>query len=106
MLNFGVYITLVNIFGSNMQQIVSFGIVWSLMSSAVMVGSEGLQQSLKLDRDDYITRAIANIFASLCNLYFIIMLPFSGQLKFSIAFFYMGLQLFLILFGVKKVIKL
>jgi drug/metabolite transporter (DMT)-like permease len=40
MLNFGVYITLVNIFGSNMQHIVAFGIVWSLLSSAVMASSE------------------------------------------------------------------
>jgi drug/metabolite transporter (DMT)-like permease len=105
MLNFGVYITLVNVFGNNIQQIVSFGIVWSLISSAIMVSSEGMQKSLNLTRDDYITRAAANVFASLCNVYFIIMLPFSAQLRFSIAFFYLGLQLFLILFGVKKVIR-
>jgi hypothetical protein len=89
-----------------MQHIVAFGIVWSLLSSAVMASSEWLQTSLHLSREDYITRAIANIFASLCNIYFIIMLPFSGQLRFSIAFFYLGLQLFLILFGIKKVMKL
>lgn len=105
MLNFGVYVTLVNIFGNNMEQIVSFGIIWSLISSTMMLSSEWIQKSLELSKDDYMTWIIANIFASLCNLYFIIMLPFTPQLRFSIAFFYLWLQLFLILYGTKKVLR-
>lgn len=105
MLQFGIYVSLLNIFGNNIEQIVVFGIVWSLLSSSMMAVSD-MFADFRFSRQDYVTRAIANIFASVCNLYFIILLPFVAQAKFAIAFLYLGMQFFMILMGLKKVLKL
>lgn len=100
-INFGVYLTMYHLFGNNPLALVICGIIWSVCNAIMMIAVRQ-QQSLWLTDKDYQYWLFGNIAAICANSYFIILLPLSAQLRFTLIMIYLSLQALLLNYQLKK----
>lgn len=101
LINFGIYLTIINLFGSDVVYIVGLGMIWSLINSLAMFHTWWLLRRSLLQPQDYFYWIGANTLAVICNLYFLYFLPLSAQFRFFLALIYFGTWLFLTLYNLK-----
>ncbi len=101
LINFGIYLTIINLFGNDVIYIVGLGMIWSLFNSLAMFQTWRLQRTNILQHNDYLYRIGANALAVVCNLYFVFFLPLSGQFRFFLWLIYFGVRMFLTLYNLK-----
>lgn len=100
-INFGVYLTMYHLFGNNPLALVVCGIIWSIGNAIVMIIVRQ-QGSTRLSNKDYQYWLFGNIAAICANSYFIILLPLSPQLRFTLIMIYLALQALLLNYQLKK----
>lgn len=101
LINFGIYLSIVNIFGVDPVYLVWIGMVWSILNSLVMFQTKRLSRRAVFQENDYLYRIWANMLATLCNIYFMFLLPLSLQLRFFFVLIYLGIQMFLTLYNLR-----
>lgn len=92
LITFGMYATSMHVFGGEVIYLLLFGIAWTILNSAAMFHTRFIGLHTLLQAQDYWYRIGAILLASLCNLYFVFLLPISGQLAFSLSCLYLGVQ--------------
>ena len=90
-----------HLFGNNPLALVICGIIWSVCNAIMMIAVRQ-QQSLWLTDKDYQYWLFGNIAAICANSYFIILLPLSAQLRFTLIMIYLSLQALLLNYQLKK----
>jgi hypothetical protein len=103
LINFGIYFSIVNIFGNDVVYLMTFGMLWSILNSLAIFHAKTFALRGILEYEDYFYWIGANLFATLVNLYFVFFLPVSAQLRFSIGAIYFGMQFFLLLYNMRFV---
>ncbi len=101
LINFGIYLSIINIFGADPVYLVGAGTVWSIVNSVLMFHTGWLERKGILQSRDYTYRIGSNLLVTACNIYFVFLLPLSLQLRFFLALVYFGIQLFLTLYNVR-----
>jgi hypothetical protein len=103
LINFGIYLTIINLFGTEIVYLMSLGMLWSILNSLIMFHTGRLAKKGILEPADYLYRIGANSLVTLCNIYFVFFLPLSLQFRFSIGAIYFGIQFFLTLYNLRFV---
>lgn len=101
LINFGIYLSIVNIFGTDPVYLVGIWTIWSIVNSMVMFHTWWLEKRGILEPRDYTYWIGANLLVTASNLYFMFLLPLSLQLRFFLALMYFGVQLFLTLYNIR-----
>ena len=99
LINFGVYLSIANIWGAQPLYFVSIGSIRSIVNNLLMTQTKWILKSSFLQEYDYLYRIWANALITFLNVYFMFLLPVSLQMRFFIALMYFGLQMFLILYN-------
>ena len=92
LITFGMYATSMHVFGGEVIYLLLFGIAWTILNSAAMFHTRFMGLHNLLQVQDYWYWIGSILLASLCNLYFVFLLPISGQLAFSLSCLYLGVQ--------------
>lgn len=92
LITFGMYATSMHVFDGEVIYLFLFGIGRTIINSAAMFHTRFMGLHTLLQAQDYWYRIGATMLASLCNLYFVFLLPISGQLAFSLSCLYLGVQ--------------
>lgn len=95
LLNFGIYLTIVRAFWRDPSYIVTLGTLWSIVNGIIMLHTWWLAKKWILQWRDYFYWMWSNVLVTLCNIYFMFLLPFALELKFFIVLIYIGIQTFL-----------
>lgn len=101
LINFGIYLTIVNIFGTDPVYLVWIWTIWSVVNSMVMFHTWWLEKRGILEPRDYTYWIGANLLVTAVNLYVMFLLPLSLQLRFFLALMYFWVQLFLTLYNIR-----
>lgn len=101
LINFGIYLSIINVFGIDPMYLVGIWTVWSLLNSVVMFQTKRLARRHILQENDYLYRIGSNMLATLCNIYFVFLLSLSLQSRFFLVLVYFGLQMFLTLYNLR-----
>jgi len=105
LLNFWIYLSIIEWFGANIFWIVILWITWSLLNSFVIFLSKRLHLDTLLEKQDFIIWMGTTVLSSLVNMYFILRLPLSGQFRFSVMFVYMWIQSVLLLYALRHILR-
>lgn len=100
LLNFGIYLSIIARFGNDVVYIVGLGIIWTIVNSLAVFQLRFLDPRGVLTSEDVMYWIIGTGLATLCNIYFMFLLPVSYQLIFSMVFLYVGIQVFLMRYNV------
>ncbi|USN54747.1 MAG: hypothetical protein H6765_09775 [Candidatus Peribacteria bacterium] len=103
LINFGIYFSIVNVFGNDVVYLMSFGMLRSILNSLAIFHAKYFSQQGILEYKDYFYWIGTNLLATLVNIYFVFFLPVSAQLRFSIGAIYFGMQFFLLLYNLRFV---
>ncbi len=101
-INFGVYLTMYHLFGNAPLALVICGIIWSVCNAVMMIFVRQQKSDLRLTEKDYQYWLFGNMAAICANSYFIILLPLSAQLRFTLIMIYLSLQALLLNYQLKK----
>lgn len=102
-INLALYLTIIAVFGNNIIYIVGLGIIWTVVNALLVMQHRVLDVYNYLTKKDYFYRIIWIGAISLCNIYFMIRLPLSLQLVFSLICFYIGIQAFMIRYALRAI---
>lgn len=102
-INFSIYLTIISLFGSDYMTLALIGIAWNIFNSMLIFYSDHLRTIKILYQEDYYYRIGANMLALVCNIVFVLKTEIPNQLKFSLIFFYLGLQAFILLYNMKYI---
>ncbi len=105
LLNFWIYLSIIQWFGANIYRIVILWIARSLFNSLLIFLSSQLRLDILLQKQDFIIWIWTTILSTIVNMYFILRLPLSGQFRFSVMFVYMGLQSVFILYALRRILR-
>ncbi|WP_231178591.1 hypothetical protein [Candidatus Absconditicoccus praedator] len=100
-INFGIYLTILNIFGQDYFYIVVIGILRSIIGSLLIFFSKSFIYKKLLFREDYYFWILANGMAMLLNVYFIFLLDINNALKINFILLYVGLWIFMTFYNIK-----
>ncbi len=98
LINFGIYLSIINIYGDNIVWTVILGVWWSIVNSLAIFGTKRLDIDSLLMEKDYMYWLCSTAIATVFNLYFIMRLPLSGQFRYSFLFLYLWIQVVLFLY--------
>jgi hypothetical protein len=101
-INFGVYLTMYHLFGNAPLALVICGIIWSLCNAIIMIVIRQQKSASFLTEKDYQYWLFGNMAAICANSYFIVLLPLSAQLRFTLIMIYLSLQALLLNYQLKK----
>ncbi|MEF2175451.1 MAG: hypothetical protein V3575_03170 [Candidatus Absconditabacteria bacterium] len=103
-INFGIYISLLDLFGTkDLLFIATIGIIWNIANSVIILGSKKLNLNKILYSEDYYRWILANISATITNLYFLFKIEANNFIKISIVFMYLGIILILLFYNIKYI---
>lgn len=104
-INFWIYLTIIDIFWKNIKLITIIWIIWNIANSiAIFLLKKPLLNKILFIEDFYLW-IIANIWALIVNLFFILKLNLDYQLKIWIISIYLWTQLFLTFYNFKFLTK-
>jgi hypothetical protein len=99
-INFWIYLSIMNIFWTNIKYMFILWASWSIFNSILIFWGEKISKNNLLKREDFLVWIITNMLASLINIYFIFKLDIDNSyLKISIMLLYVWIQLSLILYN-------
>lgn len=101
LINFGIYLSIINIYGESIVRTVILGVGWSLVNSLAIFWTKKLDIDSLLEEKDYMFWLSSTAIASLFNVYFILRLPLSVQFRYSFLFLYVWIQIVLFLYTYK-----
>lgn len=104
-LNFWIYLTIINIFGENYFYIVLFWIGWNLFNSLIIFVSKRLFLSEILKKEDFYLWIFANFLAVLVNIYFIYLLDIALDTSIYIITMYIWMWFFVTFYNIKYIEK-
>lgn len=102
LITFGIYLTIYHLFGNVPLYLVGCGVVRSLANALMMIHLRGSSLSTMLTEKDYQYWLLGNMIACIANSYFMVLLPISGQLRFTLVMIYLALQALLLHYQLKK----
>ncbi|MBS8121742.1 hypothetical protein [Candidatus Vampirococcus lugosii] len=104
-INFGIYLTIINLFGENSFYISLFGVSWSILSSLLLFSSKSFVYKRLFFKEDYYFWIFANFITIFLNIYYIYDLQVEISLKISIILLYIGLWFFITYYNVRYIEK-
>ena len=102
LINFGIYLSIMSIFWSNVVWMVILGIAWSLINSVLILFSRKLELDQLLHDKDYVYWIGTTAIATLFNVFFILRLPLANQFRISLMFLYLWVQFVFFLYAIKE----
>lgn len=106
LVTFGVYVTVLHVFGQEAIYLLLFGVAWSVFNAIMIFHTRFFGLHEFFEPEDYRYWIGATLLATLFNIYFITLLPISGQLMFSLWCLYLGVQGVLSWYNIRYVSKL
>lgn len=104
--NFSIYLTVMNVLWNNTFYIVIIWIAWNLFNSLIIFFSHKIIKRWLLFREDYYFWILANFLAMIANCVFIWKLWFDPRLKLPIIMLYWWVYLFISLYNLKYIDKM
>ena len=98
-LNFGIYLTIINIFWKNPLYIAIIWTIWNILNWIIIFFIKYLKKFFT--KEDFYLRIIANLCAFVINIYFINQIKLNLDIKLWIITLYFGLQTFLTYYNFK-----
>lgn len=105
-INVALYLSIIALFGNNVVYIVWSWIIWTIVNSLLIFHHKTFDRRWVLTDDDVFYWIWGTTITTLCNLYFMMLLPLSLQLVFSIILLYLGIQVFLIRYNLVSIWKI
>lgn len=103
-INFWIYISLLDLFGTkDLLFIATIWIIWNIANSVIILWSKKLNLNKILYSEDYYRWILANISATITNLYFLFKIEANNFIKVSIAFMYIWIILILLFYNIKYI---
>lgn len=90
-INFSLTISLINM-GDGMQQMLPWLVTWNIWCGVILLYAKQPAFKSYIQRSDLVFWLISNLVAMLFNIVLLFKLDISGQLLFSLIFFYVGVQ--------------
>ncbi len=104
-LNFWIYLTIINIFWESYTYMAIFGIWWSLLSSLILFFTKFLMYKKFFFKEDYYFWILANFITIFVNAYFIYYIDIQFALKTSLILLYVGIWIFITFYNIKYIQK-
>ncbi len=105
-INVALYLSIIALFGNNVVYIVWIWIIWTIVNSLLIFHRGFFDQKNILNDDDILYRIGGTVVTTCCNLYFMMLLPLSLQLVFSLICLYIWIQVFLIRYNLASIWKI
>ncbi len=103
-INFAIYLSLISVFHSSIEQITVRAILRNIANSIIIFYSDELLQKGVLKHDDYYYWIVANILAMVVNIILINRIEsIPGQLSFALITMYIGIQWFLMYYNLHHI---
>lgn len=106
LINFGIYLTVINNFWSNYMYIVVLGVIWNLLNSFALFGTKYFNLSKIFYVEDYYFWIWSNLMAMAVNCFFLFKLWLQLKISIALLLMYTWFQLFLTYYNVKYLKKL
>jgi hypothetical protein len=103
LITFGVYLTVMHIFGQSEIYLLLFGVIRSVVNSMIIFHTNHLWLDRYFDTTDYRYRIGSTLLATLFNMYFLTRLPLWWQVIFSLLCLYLWVQWVLTRYNIRHV---
>lgn len=96
LINFAVYLSIYRLFDTMIVYVVLIGVCWTVFNGMLMISARHSKTIDRFGEEDYQFWFFWNLVAVCANIYFIVLLPISSQLRFVFVILYVAFQLLLI----------
>lgn len=101
--NFSIYLTIMNFFRDQPNYIVIIWVWWNILNSIIIFYSENIFKWKVLFKEDYYLWILTNFLAMLVNLYFMNKLPYDESFIYPMMWIYWWVYLFISIYNMKYI---